>query len=506
MDVQEFVLNYHNYPVLFIGAGLSLRYLENSYSWDDLLRKVALDLYSSEEPYLDIRSRCVKSDHQDNAAIASILEDEFDKILRKDRNGKFEYINEQFYSSAKKGIQTSRFKIYIASLLQKNKYKQEYLTELLELENATKNISSIITTNYDNLIEEKLNFKPLIGNDILLSNPYGSVYKIHGCVTHPDKIIITSNDYEKFYKKYELIRAQLLSLFIHNPIIFIGYSIRDENIKEILKTIFCYLDYNSDEAKQVCNNFLLVEYEKDSQNTDVLEHDIDIEGGATIRIHKLKTDNFSALYRALACLKLPVSAMDIRKVQGVVQRIREGGSIKVSIIEDLDKLENSDMVLAIGSVDTIKYVFSTSTDMIKNYFRIIEDHNLQILRLIDDIKIPSNAYFPIHAFSSICPGLKRSESLKSQLKKKIDELQNNYKEKLPTHCTGYHSSPEAVLTDNGIPASYKVGEIILSIINGNMNSEDVEAYLKSYPDKETTDYRKLICVYDLKFRCQDEKE
>lgn len=279
MDVQKFVLNYHNYPVLFIGAGLSLRYLENSYSWDDLLRKVALDLYSSEEPYLDIRSRCVKSDHQDNAAIASILEDEFDKILRKDRNGKFEYINEQFYSSAKKGIQTSRFKIYIASLLQKNKYKQEYLTELLELENATKNISSIITTNYDNLIEEKLNFKPLIGNDILLSNPYGSVYKIHGCVTHPDKIIITSNDYEKFYKKYELIRAQLLSLFIHNPIIFIGYSIRDENIKEILKTIFCYLDYNSDEAKQVCNNFLLVEYEKDSQNTDVLEHDIGISGG-----------------------------------------------------------------------------------------------------------------------------------------------------------------------------------------------------------------------------------
>lgn len=41
------------------------------------------------------------------------------------------------------------------------------------------------------MIEEMFSFNPLIGNDILLSNPYGSVYKIHGCISAPDKIIIT---------------------------------------------------------------------------------------------------------------------------------------------------------------------------------------------------------------------------------------------------------------------------------------------------------------------------
>ena len=85
------------------------------------------------------------------------------------------------------------------------------------------------------MIETLFEFNPLIGNDILLSNPYGSVYKIHGCVDAPDKIIITQNDYNLFNRRYELIRAQLLSLFIHNPIIFIGYSIGDENIRNILK-------------------------------------------------------------------------------------------------------------------------------------------------------------------------------------------------------------------------------------------------------------------------------
>ncbi|MBP2660129.1 MAG: hypothetical protein H6Q69_3161 [Firmicutes bacterium] len=64
-----------------------------------------------------------------------------------------------------------------------------------------------------------IKFNLLIGNNILLTNPYGSLYKIHGCITEPIKTIITEEDYEQFEEKYELIRAQLLSLFIHNPII-----------------------------------------------------------------------------------------------------------------------------------------------------------------------------------------------------------------------------------------------------------------------------------------------
>ena len=59
--------------------------------------------------------------------------------------------------------------------------------------------------------------------------------------------------------------------------------------------------------------FLLIEYENGSENTEVMEHDIDIEGFETIRINKLKTDNFTAIYQAIANLVLPVSAMDIRK-------------------------------------------------------------------------------------------------------------------------------------------------------------------------------------------------
>ena len=57
-------------------------------------------------------------------------------------------------------------------------------------------------------------------------------------MTQLEQIVITAEDYERFDKKYELIRAQLLSLFIHHPIIFMGYTITDENIRAILQTIF----------------------------------------------------------------------------------------------------------------------------------------------------------------------------------------------------------------------------------------------------------------------------
>jgi SIR2-like domain len=141
----------------------------------------------------------------------------------------------------KKGVTLSGFKIYVSSLLSDLNFKDEMKGEIAEFKKVRKNISSIITTNYDKLIENIFEFNPLVGNNILLSNPYGSVYKIHGCVSDPSKIIITEKDYKSFENKYELIRAQLLSMFTHNPIVFLGYSIGDENIKNILKTIFTSL-------------------------------------------------------------------------------------------------------------------------------------------------------------------------------------------------------------------------------------------------------------------------
>ncbi|MEG2487159.1 MAG: SIR2 family protein [Cetobacterium sp.] len=219
-------------------------------------------------------------------------------------------------------------------------------------------MGSVLTTNYDLYVEKLFKFSPLIGNNILLSNPYGSVYKVHGCVSDAGSMVITQTDYRNFEQKYELIKAQILSLFMHNPIIFIGYGLGDANIRGLLKTIFSYVNKDSEQAQKIRRNFLLVEFDKDNMSTEVVEHDIDIEGIGIIRINKIKTDNFSEIYKEISNLILHVSAMEIRKVQSIYHEILKGEKgISVTITEDIDNLDNNEMVLAIGAKDNIRYEF-----------------------------------------------------------------------------------------------------------------------------------------------------
>lgn len=491
MNIRDFVSNFRTYPVLFVGTGMSLRYFTQSYSWPNLLRKVIVDLTGDDEMYLNIDSRY----NSECPKVAEEIERLFNTSLENDRHGKFERINDLFFENKRNGIDVSRFKLYLAEILRGESIRPEMEDEIKALTKIRKNISSIITTNYDNLIEKIFNFSPLVGNDILLSNPYGSVYKIHGSLEKPESLIITNKDYKAFNSKYELIRAQLLSLFVHNPIIFMGYSLQDENIIKILKTIFAYVDVNSDIAEKVRNNFLVVEWQKDSTNEEVIEYDVVIDG-MKIKVNKIKTDNFLAIYDALSELNLPISAMDIRKVQNIVGEIYKGTQgIKVNITEDLDALNNGDKVLVLGSKKTIQYQFQTAKQLISSYFDVIEEANIQRILLIDKYQINSSQFFPIYGFSSLTDKISNARTLKYNQCSKIRSLRS----KLISNprIQNKHTTISDIINDATIPASYKDNAIIYAVMIGkSLPIEELETYLKNSSISATTGYNKLLVVYD----------
>lgn len=494
MDITEFIGKYKNHPVLFIGSGFSFRYLKNTYTWDGLLSKISEDLYENDEPYLDIKASCKGNSFQKCTQIASILESRFNTILSENRNGKFKEINDIFYDKMREGTTLSRFKIYISKLVESIDYNDEMQDEIAELKKIRKNIGSVITTNYDCFVESIFEFDPLIGNDILLSNPYGAVYKIHGCTTDASKMIITENDYKEFDERYELIRAQLLSLFIHNPIIFLGYGMEDGNIKKVLKTIFTYVALNTEQAEKIRNNFLLVEYDKDSTNLEITEHDIEIEGFSTIHINKVKTDNFKSIYTALANIHLPVSAMDVRKVQNIVKEINAGGSIKVHITENIEDMRNGDRILAIGSTKSITYQYMSLSDMIQGYFKIIEESNSSLLSLIDKHNVYDSQYFPIYGFSNINPNIQTAAKLKRIQKANIIKSISA----TSTYQKTTHKNIDDILNDTSISKSNKTSAIMWVMNNNGLDLAKVTEYLKNYPDKKSTQFRKMLCLYDYK--------
>lgn len=505
MLISEFIANYKNHPVLFIGSGLSQRYLTNSYTWENLLKYIAFEIYQNDEKFTDLRYKHKNGINGDIdfSKLATDLEQDFNAILEQDRNGKFQHINDIFYTQK----QASRFKIYITELLKELKYRDDISDEVQRLKNAGKNIASIITTNYDKLVEDIFGFEPLIGNDILLSNPYGSVYKIHGCYTDPESIIITADDYERFHKRYELIQAQLISIFIHNPIVFLGYSISDENIKRILETIFSYIPQKSELAEKLKRNFLLVEYQENSGNQIVSSHNIQLNNGTLISINKISTDNYSEIYNSLEKLELPVSVMDIKKVGNIIREIQRDGSnsaIKVHIVEDIDELKNSDKILAIGSDKTLNIEIKDKKDLLRLYFKIINDKSHSLVKCISVYTISSSEWFPVFGFSQLVKGEIIDEILSNKLKKlkkqqeeKILELKKELKDN--ENRFRQFSSIDDVFESQDIITSLQHKNVQWLILNNHINLDLVRDYLtKNKSALDQTDFRKILCIYDYK--------
>ncbi|EAB4146277.1 SIR2 family protein, partial [Salmonella enterica] len=172
----------------------------------------------------------------------------------------------------------------------------------------------------------------------------------------------------------------------------------------------------------------------------------------TIRINKIKTDDYASIYESLSDLILPVSAMDIRKVQKVWNEIRSGGDIEVKITEDLDQLKNGQMVLAVGSHKRVKYEFQTKPEMMQDYFKIVEEANKQLIILLNKQKIQSSQFFPIFAFSEICPELDNVEIYKEQQRRK---LADHFERTTANNCSNIHNTISEIIDDRALPISKK---------------------------------------------------
>lgn len=105
----------------------------------------------------------------------------------------------------------------------------------------------IITTNYDNLVEQSIqaNYKQydVIRQDSDL--PYNrypnKVVKMHGDFKIGN-IVLTEEDYYTYASHFPLIRSFVTSLFTTNVVLFIGFSFADLNLKMILNDIKMILD------------------------------------------------------------------------------------------------------------------------------------------------------------------------------------------------------------------------------------------------------------------------
>lgn len=125
----------------------------------------------------------------------------------------------------------------------------------------------IITTNYDNLLEQAAEnngeFLHVISQDKDL--PYckagKSLIKMHGDFEH-DNFVLKEDDYLHYHKSFKLIETYVKSLIGSKTILFLGYSLSDPDVKHILAWVNEILE---DECQQA---YLI----KTDKNYDIQEY------------------------------------------------------------------------------------------------------------------------------------------------------------------------------------------------------------------------------------------
>lgn len=366
MNVLEKIASGKSMPVLFIGSGISRRYLFKYPNWEELLRmsfaKIDPEGFLYQKHY-DQLNRQNLSDFEMNASLATIIENEFNAAYfdRKIKIGN----SKRIPAWVKEGI--SPYKMFLALYFKRLNVNRhpDLQQEILNLKNLKNKVSAVITTNYDLFLEKEIfnsDYNVFVHQHELFSyDSYNmaEIYKIHGSALDANSIVITQQDYEKFNDSRKLIIAKMLTLFTESPIIFMGYSFTDEDVQSIITDFLSCL--SKEDLEHINEHLVFISYKEGVQELNEIRRTIVTSTGAEIPITDIETDNFGLVYDILGQITPGISPTRIRATKRIVKKIVEqsvsSDSVN-SLIVDIDDLENMDLsnkplAIAVGYKESI---------------------------------------------------------------------------------------------------------------------------------------------------------
>lgn len=130
------------------------------------------------------------------------------------------------------------------------------------------NPEHILTTNYDDLLDQVIKVKSLPFS--IISKDYDFPYalnnkhlvKIHGDLRDTE-LVLKEDDYIDYSRKHPLIEGFIKSVFVSKVVLFIGYGFSDINLKMIIQTVRNILgdDFQSAYLLDIDKNFHPVQRE-----------------------------------------------------------------------------------------------------------------------------------------------------------------------------------------------------------------------------------------------------
>ena len=532
MGLEDIIKNNH-YPIVFVGSGMSKRYLSDSPDWNTLLKEYWTQLNTGTDYYTHLYElkKQIKDiediDFAIKTKIATEIKDQFDdKFYHKE----ISVPGLTLKDALEKNL--SPFKVDLSQRFKEYKCKNNIDKEEFKLfQKVLRKSRIIVTTNYDTLIEDSIREgnqypKLFIGNAGFFddnSMGWSEIYKIHGSVTDPSSIVITKEDYERYDQNSILVTAKIMSSMVDSPILFLGYSMTDRNVVKMLNDFSTQLPQEA--LSKSANRILIVDWDK-GINTLKETQMTSTENGKNFSYTLIKTDNYKSLFDKLQSIDEGVSPYEVRRFENIVKKIVVSKGQKQSLdaylvspknLDELDKKIDSGekIVVALGDTKNI-FVTPTTVDYFEDYisekFEILPQNALRFIA-----NTQQTGRFPmLHHFNSVDIEEVPLEGYeKKRIKAKIDNDESSL-HKIQNTVNSSNQIKFKNLDDilnSDMKLAKKLDCITFNI--SNLDFEKVEDLIKHkllddfcelYKSRESnrgaekTAYRKLFVAWDIKKR------
>lgn len=401
-------------PYLFIGSGFSRRYIGLP-DWEGLLRIFAEEIGENFNYHL-------ATANGNYPLAASSIAEAFHPHWWKDEQYADQVVAHQ---DVAKIHQHGAIKVAVAQYVEKHQQltagmpgvDNDKLAAEVELLRKVV-VDGVITTNYDSLTDQLFpTFKAYVGQEELMFSDaqfIGETYKIHGSAERPQSLILTAEDYKDFSERNHYLAAKLLTIFAEHPVLFVGYSLNDEYLGEILGNIATAVGPNR--LDELGARIYFVEWNDDETFRPVIEKANLERGGHRLPITRVETNSFTWLWNALGRLERPFPAGVLRELRkhvfDLVTHPDPGNSRETvrAIPIDAEGAEGVRVVFGVGQfsdkdledLSSISARTLTRADVERDVLgireRLLDAESVLKYGIPDQIRPTSTATFPVHKY------------------------------------------------------------------------------------------------------------
>ena len=337
----------------------------------------------------------------------------------------------------------------------------------------------------------------------------GEIFKIHGCISEPDTIVLTKNDYEDFNTRNTYLAAKITTILVEHPVVFIGYSLNDPNIQSLLSAIIDCLDMQSIQSFQ--EKILFVNW--DSSPTSELSINpggIPLTNGKILPATIITTHEFLPVYECISNFERKIPTSELRKYQDLFYNITlsQNPEKQIYALQGNPDEINKDVqfVFGFGAIKMAQlsergYKGLQAMDIYKDILR--DTNSFDADRVLTEVVPMLKVILPLYKYLNAMNIHNDSQLAQSKYKliplKKLTDLQSY-------SCHNVPDTIEELINDDKVPIwkksalipkiSVRAGDLdiiktfLVENLEPSLNSSSIRSPYKTY-------LRKLVCFYDL---------